>query len=272
MMKGTMSITCAECGKFFRVAPWELRIGKKYCSLKCRSAARGRWPEEELVILREHFPHASKKEMMALLPHRTYDRIQKNAKAMGLEKTWEAKHKSLSDRLVWNKGKGGYHVSPAKPDDARRYHVPWNKGKTKETDKRIKAVAKAREGGRNPVHKPGVKEKISKSLMGRYGGEKNPAYIDGRNSIPYTPEFRKVRDRIRAHDGYKCQLCGVPERECKRKLDVHHIDDDKSNNAMGNLVSLCMMCHLHTRYDREFYRMVLTSMMREKEKVSGPKR
>jgi DEAD/DEAH box helicase domain-containing protein len=36
----------------------------------------------------------------------------------------------------------------------------------------------------------------------------------------YGPEWGKIRERVRARDGYKCQVCGTPETT--RQHDVHH--------------------------------------------------
>jgi len=35
-----------------------------------------------------------------------------------------------------------------------------------------------------------------------------------------------------------CQECGV-----KDKINIHHIDENRKNNAPGNLISLCVICH-----------------------------
>ncbi|MFT3891946.1 MAG: helicase-related protein [Anaerolineales bacterium] len=36
----------------------------------------------------------------------------------------------------------------------------------------------------------------------------------------YGPDWNKIRERVRARDGYKCQVCGTPETT--RQHDVHH--------------------------------------------------
>ena len=58
------------------------------------------------------------------------------------------------------------------------------------------------------------------------------AYIDGRSFEPYFFEFNQdLKDKIRKGDNYKCQLCGMTEKEhislfgCF--LTVHHIDYNK---------------------------------------------
>lgn len=49
--------------------------------------------------------------------------------------------------------------------------------------------------------------------------EKHPGWQGGKSFEPYTTEFnRQLKDLIRLRDGYRCQLCGVPEAECFEKL------------------------------------------------------
>ena len=38
---------------------------------------------------------------------------------------------------------------------------------------------------------------------------------------------------------YTCVNCGVKNEQ----LWVHHIDGDRTNNSVDNLISLCMRCH-----------------------------
>ena len=41
--------------------------------------------------------------------------------------------------------------------------------------------------------------------------------------------------------------------ECLSNLYVHHIDYDKKNLDMNNLISLCNSCHTKTNYNREYW-------------------
>jgi len=70
----------------------------------------------------------------------------------------------------------------------------------------------------------------------------------------YPPEFNEVlKQKARERDGFICILCGKARNG--RALDIHHIDLDKSNNSMNNLVSLHNACHskVHTA-DFDTYR------------------
>ena len=73
----------------------------------------------------------------------------------------------------------------------------------------------------------------------------------------YGPDWGKIRERVRARDGYKCQVCGMPESG--RQHDVHHkipfrtfvrsaTSPDvalqrQQANRLDNLITLCSSCH-----------------------------
>jgi len=87
-------------------------------------------------------------------------------------------------------------------------------------------------------------------------------YIEG-NSHDYSKTFtRKLRRDIRTRDGDKCYLCGGTHTT--RALDVHHIDYDKDNSNKGNLIALCIHCHIQTNGNRLYWRYKLTNLMIDK--------
>jgi len=63
----------------------------------------------------------------------------------------------------------------------------------------------------------------------------------------YGPNWRTVRSQVRARDGFRCQICGTPEKE--RQHDVHHkipfraFPSYMSANKLKNLTTLCQSCH-----------------------------
>jgi DEAD/DEAH box helicase domain-containing protein len=72
------------------------------------------------------------------------------------------------------------------------------------------------------------------------------------DSNEYGPDWPKIRERARARDGYKCQVCGTPETT--RQHDVHHkmpfrsflrdgMIDREQANRLENLATLCPPCH-----------------------------
>ena len=63
----------------------------------------------------------------------------------------------------------------------------------------------------------------------------------------YGPNWKSQRDKARARDQYRCQVCNTLEKE--RAHDVHHktpfrqFTTFSQANHLGNLVTLCVACH-----------------------------
>ena len=84
-----------------------------------------------------------------------------------------------------------------------------------------------------------TRKKLSEARKGKYVGKNSPHWQGGISFEPYIPEFNKqLKELIRQRDNYKCQLCGMPEIENIRKLDIHHIDYIKKNCLPYNLTAL----------------------------------
>jgi 5-methylcytosine-specific restriction endonuclease McrA len=62
-------------------------------------------------------------------------------------------------------------------------------------------------------------------------GEKHPNYVNGDGS------YRRLAFNSLSN---KCSDCG---NEDERVLEVHHIDENRKNNNIENLVILCANCH-----------------------------
>lgn len=65
-------------------------------------------------------------------------------------------------------------------------------------------------------------------------GENNPNWIDGR----YT-KSSYAKKAFRTYLS-KCAVCGLDEECC---LQVHHVDKDRNNDDINNLIILCANCH-----------------------------
>ncbi len=63
----------------------------------------------------------------------------------------------------------------------------------------------------------------------------------------YGPQWEQIKARVRARDGYRCQVCGAPENG--RAHDVHHKIPFRTfvsvelANRLDNLTTLCRSCH-----------------------------
>jgi len=124
-----------------------------------------------------------------------------------------------------------------------------------------------------------TKEKLSLSHTGkslsddhRYSigrgvsGSRNSRWVDGRScekkgSEDYNFEFSSaLKTTIKKRDRFKCRKCN--EDGSKFRLFVHHIDYNKKNNSIDNLVTVCASCHsrIHGRtLDNEFKALTIVS-------------
>jgi DEAD/DEAH box helicase domain-containing protein len=63
----------------------------------------------------------------------------------------------------------------------------------------------------------------------------------------YGPGWARQRDMARARDGFRCQVCGEPEKD--KSHHVHHkipfrmFDSVEHANQLSNLITLCNACH-----------------------------
>lgn len=71
------------------------------------------------------------------------------------------------------------------------------------------------------------------------------------NQGNYTNEFnRALKQKIHRLFGYACQMCG----EVSTRLHTHHVDYNKENNSVTNLIPLCPSCHGKTNFNREYWK------------------
>ena len=142
---------------------------------------------------------------------------------------------------------------------------PWNAGLTRKDDKRIaqpwlgkkrdpETVEKVRRAHLGTRASEETKEKMRRSRPDQTG-PKNPAWNGGSSFVEYPLGWnRTFTEQIRYRDKYTCQICGVHEADCVRKLHVHHKDYNKKNISTTNLVSLCHSCHSKTNFNRKYWK------------------
>jgi len=149
------------------------------------------------------------------------------------------------------------------------------KGKKISEETRQKRIIKgASKGKKNPMygknHTEISRQRISKTRIdkGIAKGENNSQWQGGKSFEPYGIEFDKeFKQQIFERDNYTCQCS-----DCEHKsnlLDAHHIDYDKKNNIIENIITLCRSCHSKTngkknrQYYTEFYQNIMMNKLME---------
>lgn len=64
--------------------------------------------------------------------------------------------------------------------------------------------------------------------------------MDDPNSDHANSEFKKQRPAVLKSSSFTCQHCGF---QSKKYQEVHHIDDNHTNNDLSNLSCVCPLCH-----------------------------
>ena len=191
--------------------------------------------------------------------HSKETKLKISKSMIGREISQEWRNKISKTRLE-KKEKLGYLNSPEtrqKISNTLKGRIPWNKGLHTEghciSEETKKKIGEANKGKKfSQEHKNKLSQSHKSSLLGR--GEKHHNWQGGISKEPYSFSFDKqLKELIRNRDNYKCQLCGMPEIENIRKLDIHHIDYDKKNCLPNNLISLCRRCHIKTNFKREYW-------------------
>ena len=113
------------------------------------------------------------------------------------------------------------------------------------------------------------RHKMSINHLGINTGEKHPNWLGGKSFEKYGRKFNKyLKEEVRERDQHRCQECFRHQDELydkngkKYSLIVHHIDYNKKNNLLDNLISLCRSCHCQTNFKREDWQKYFSNKLR----------
>lgn len=104
-----------------------------------------------------------------------------------------------------------------------------------------------------------IRRKVSLHRRGKCAGEDHPFFNKSRPNpkvrgalnynwkgggrSKYPGSFSSaLKRRVKARDAGRCRKCGNKSGAVAR-LEVHHLDFDRKNNKMKNLLTVCSACH-----------------------------
>ena len=86
---------------------------------------------------------------------------------------------------------------------------------------------------------------------------------------PYPLGWKQAKKEVKKRDDFTCQICGEKETNGEG-YHVHHIDYDKNNLDMDNLVTLCRCCHNMTHHGRTFWQIIFAALLSGSKIVRKP--
>ena len=186
-------------------------------------------------------------------------------------------NKKLKNRKVYvgqnNPFYGKHHTEETKKKQSETKkgcnNYFYGKHHTEEAKKKQSESHKGKQNFLGKKHTEEWKLKQSERKKGKnnamYGksGILSPNWQGGISFEPYSPEFNKdLKQSILDRDNNICQdpNCNI---ENPKILCIHHIDYDKNNNDIDNLITLCCLCHLKTNgksnrfYYEKYYKNII---------------
>lgn len=244
----TIRIVCRNCGIEFDTLATRQKKGQgNYCSMKCY--------REYIRIHPSVYEHTGKEHAGIY-----FDEKRKCRMVYWYDAGTNKRHNSTYARWWWelNKGKipDGYVVVGQDENDFMlilRSTLSRETGKklsgrqfSDETKQKMSASAKGK------IISDETKKKMGDALRLRWAegkfdnihvGEHHSRWKGGTSYLKYPKEFNKqLKDFIRDRDNYICQVCSNI-LWTGRVGHIHHIDGNKMNNDINNLILLCKSCH-----------------------------
>jgi hypothetical protein len=121
-------------------------------------------------------------------------------------------------------------------------------------------------GIKNPAYRKEVRDKISLSKM----GNKNPAWVNGKSHEPYCDVFfdKEFRTIVLNRDKHVCQNCGVTRllslKVFDQNLAIHHINYDKKDCDLFNLITVCSSCNAKANINRSYWQSHYYNLMKSR--------
>jgi hypothetical protein len=164
--------------------------------------------------------------------YHTNESRRKNSESHKGKHPTEETRKKISKSLLGNiRHLGKHHTIETKQIMGESHRGKCHSLETK------RKIGDANRGKKKPLFTSEHRRKLSEAERGK----KNWNWLGGKSFESYGLEFNRIlKEEIRNRDNHRCQECGI-----------HHIDYVKTHNFVGNLISLCLHCHMKTNFSRK---------------------
>jgi hypothetical protein len=224
--------SCLGCGSVFKVRP---KVKKKFCERKCY------WKYNKGELHASWNGGKIKRRCAVCQKEFSFFPSQKE-----IRKTCSFKCTGIFHSINYSGENHPLHIERVKKNclwcDKEIFVLPRKIEKQNFCSKSCKAKWYRKEVGSN----------------GCFGlrGEEHPFWIPELNR-EYSSKFKKqLKEEVKERFERCCALCHRTEEQiekAKHKLCIHHIDYDKHNCSMKNLLPLCSICHGKTSSKRKSY-------------------
>ena len=168
---------------------------------------------------------------------RTKENVENHRKIM-IGKHWKVKDSSKMGTILVGKKNGMFG----------KKHTEESKRKNRESQLGEKSYWFGKNRSEEEKKKKSEKWKGSKNPMWGKKREKCHLWQGGKSFEKYGFDWTDLlKHSIRTRDCFVCQICK------KHGWIIHHIDYDKKNCNLNNLITLCNSCHSKTNYNRNYW-------------------
>jgi hypothetical protein len=223
------NLYCIYCGKMRPEKTRLFRRKGKYCSHECFAKNRIKsYPKKYCVICGKELTHDQIQTILAKKKNKYYCSKQ----CVGMDKRV----------IIIEK----YFCQHCKEEITDRRHILWSLSQNtipKYCSHECCSYAKI---GKPHLWTEKARKKMSSIQIKKFANPKNhPNWKGGISKEPYSHNWNyRLKEMIRERDLHTYQLCN--KKRNKEKLSVHHIDYNKKNTNLNNLISLCRNCHTRT--------------------------